>query len=102
MFNRAPDGSPRYLNEPIPDDNFAEMHYDDQRGVWVAEIELDANAEQIDFFSNYLSRVKHNGGPMKHISQARIREWYYEAIRLALHLNMTLPTSLTESEEQHE
>ena len=26
-----------------------------------AEIELDANAEQIDFFSTYLSRVKHNG-----------------------------------------
>jgi hypothetical protein len=61
MFNRAPDGSPHYLSEPIPDDNFAEMHYDDRRGVWVAEIELDANAEQIDFFSNYLSRVKHNG-----------------------------------------
>ena len=61
MFDRAPDGSPHYLTEPIPDDNFAEMHYDDRRGVWVAEIELDANAEQIDFFSNYLSRVKHNG-----------------------------------------
>ena len=61
MFDRAPDGSPHYLSEPIPDDNFAEMHYDDRRGVWVAEIELDANAEQIDFFSNYLSRVKHNG-----------------------------------------
>lgn len=61
MFNRAPDGSPRYLSEPIPDDNFAEMHYDERRGVWVVEIELDARAEQIDFFSNYLSRVKHNG-----------------------------------------
>ena len=61
MFDRAPDGSPHYLSESIPDDNFAEMHYDEQRGVWVAEIELDANAEQIDFFSNYLSRVKHNG-----------------------------------------
>ena len=51
----------RYLSEPIPDDNFAEMHYDEERGVWVAEIELDTHAEQIDFFSNYLSRVKHNG-----------------------------------------
>ena len=37
------------------------MAKSDRRGVWVAEIELDANAEQIDFFSNYLSRVKHNG-----------------------------------------
>ena len=37
------------------------MHYDEERGVWVAEIELDTHAEQIDFFSNYLSRVKHNG-----------------------------------------
>ena len=41
MFDRAPDGSPRYLSEPIPDDNFVEMHHDPRRGVWVAEIELD-------------------------------------------------------------
>ena len=39
-----------------------------ERGVWVAEIELDANAEQIDFFSNYLSRVKHNGRSLRNIS----------------------------------
>ncbi|MDA7938014.1 hypothetical protein N9B71_03025 [Pirellulales bacterium] len=61
MFDRSPDGSPRYLSEPIPDDHFAEMHYDERRGVWVAEIELDADADQIDFFSNYLNIIEHNG-----------------------------------------
>jgi hypothetical protein len=59
MFDRAPDGSPKYLSEPIPDDNFAEMHHDRRRGVWVAEIELDSNARRIDFFSNHRKTIHH-------------------------------------------
>jgi len=59
MFDRAPDGSPQYLSEPIPDDNFAEMHHDRKRGVWVAEIELDPKATRIDFFSNHRKTIRH-------------------------------------------
>jgi hypothetical protein len=61
MFDRAPDGSPQYLSEPIPDDNFAELHHDSRRGVWVAEIELDPKAHRIDFFSNHRKIVRYAG-----------------------------------------
>ena len=61
MFDRAPDGSPQYLSEPIPDDNFVEMHLDPRRGVWVAEIELDPKAHHIDFFSNHRKTVHYAG-----------------------------------------
>lgn len=57
MFDRAPDGSPSYLTEMIPDENLAEMHLDRRRGVWVAEIELDPKAERIDFFSNHRKTI---------------------------------------------
>ncbi len=59
MFDRAPDGSPRYLTEPIPEDNFAEMHHDRRRGAWVAEIELDPKAKRIDFFTNHRKTIRH-------------------------------------------
>jgi len=59
MFDRAPDGSPRYLSEPIPDDNFVEMRHDQKRDVWVAEIELDPKAHRIDFFSNHRKTVRY-------------------------------------------
>ena len=61
MFDRAPDGSPQYLSEPIPDDNFVEMRHDPRRGVWVAEIELDPKARRIDFFSNHRKTVRYAG-----------------------------------------
>tara|TARA_Y100001934_G_scaffold281809_1_gene392897 strand:- start:1298 stop:2698 length:1401 start_codon:yes stop_codon:yes gene_type:complete len=59
MFDRAPDGSPRYLTELIPEDNFAEMHPDRRRGIWVAEIELDPTASRIDFFTNHRKAIRH-------------------------------------------
>jgi len=61
MFDRSPDGSPQYLSEPIPDDNFVEMHHDPGRGVWVAEIELDLKARRLDFFSNHRKTVHYAG-----------------------------------------
>ena len=61
MYDRAPDGSPQYLSEPFPDDNFVEMHHDPRRGVWVAEIELDPKAHRIDFFSNHRKTVRFAG-----------------------------------------
>jgi len=65
MFDRGPDGSPRYLTELIPDDNFAQMHHDSRRGVWVAEIELDPMARRIDFFSNHHKTVWYAGKDYK-------------------------------------
>lgn len=59
MFDRAPDGSPNYLSKMIPDDNCVRMHHDSQRGVWVAEIELDSNAHRIDFFSNHRKTIRY-------------------------------------------
>ena len=59
MFDRAPDGSPRYLTELIPEDNFAEMRRDRRRGLWVAEIELEAKAAHIDFFTNHRKIINH-------------------------------------------
>lgn len=60
MFDRAPDGSPDYLREMIPDENCAEMHHDSKREVWVFEIELDSNVQSIDFFSNHRKTIRYN------------------------------------------
>lgn len=61
MFDRAPDGSPKYLNELIPDENSAEMTHDAKRGVWTAEILLEPNATHIDFFTNHRKTVHYGG-----------------------------------------
>jgi len=65
MFDRAPDGSPRYLSELIPDDNFAEMRFDRRRGLWTAEIELKPGAARIDFFSNHRKTIRYRGQPYR-------------------------------------
>lgn len=59
MYDRAPDGSPDYLNEMIPEENSVEMHYDRGRGLWVFEMELDPEASHIDFFSNHRKTIRH-------------------------------------------
>ena len=61
MFDRAPDGSPNYLKELIPDENSTEMACDSERDVWTAEIQLDPSATQIDFFTNHRKTVHHGG-----------------------------------------
>lgn len=61
IFDRAPDGSPKYLSEPIPDDHWAEMRFDRERGVWAAEIEFTADVERIDFFSNHRKTIHYQG-----------------------------------------
>lgn len=63
IFDRAPDGSPEYLSEPISDDNWAEMIFDRGRGVWVAEIELKPGSNRIDFFSNHRKTLRYHGKP---------------------------------------
>ena len=61
MFDRAPDGSPRYLSELIPDANSAEMQHAARKGEWTAEISLKPNASHIDFFSNHRKTVQYQG-----------------------------------------
>jgi len=61
IFDRAPDGSPNYLNEYIPDENWAEMKHDTKRGVWTAEIKLDPKASRIDFFTNHRKTLDYEG-----------------------------------------
>ena len=61
IYDRAPDGSPGYLRKLIPDDNWADMQYDRQEGVWTAMIELHPNAKRIDFFSNHRKTIRYQG-----------------------------------------
>lgn len=63
IYNRAPDGSPKYLSELIPDENTAEMLHDATRGVWWAEIKLDPKAARIDFFTNHRKTLHYDGKP---------------------------------------
>jgi hypothetical protein len=61
IYNRPPDGSPGYLSELIPQENWADMQYDKQRGVWTASIDLDSKAARIDFFSNHRKTIRRHG-----------------------------------------
>lgn len=61
IYDRAPDGSPNYLSQLIPDENCAEMRYDAKRGVWTIDIELDQDASRIDFFSNHRKMIRYGG-----------------------------------------
>ena len=40
MFDRAPDGSPQYLSEPIPDDNFAEIKVTSELNEYVGHEQI--------------------------------------------------------------
>ncbi|MFC1596323.1 hypothetical protein ACFL5Q_00055 [Planctomycetota bacterium] len=61
IYNRPPDGSPRYLSKLIADEHWAIMEYDKQRGVWTASIDLDPDATRIDFFSNHRKTIRYQG-----------------------------------------
>ena len=61
IYNRAPDGSPRYIKELIPEEQTSEMTPDKKGGSWNARIELDANASHIDFFSSHRKTVDFRG-----------------------------------------
>jgi len=57
MFDRAPDGSPKYLAEMIPDDQTMQMKRAGNR--WTATIKIDPKASRIDFFSNHRKTLRY-------------------------------------------
>ncbi|PHS17435.1 MAG: hypothetical protein COA78_03030 [Blastopirellula sp.] len=61
MYDRPMDGTPGYLKEHFPSENWSEMKYDKTQGFWTAEIKLDANASRIDFFSNHRKTIDYKG-----------------------------------------
>ena len=61
MFDRPIDGSPGYLTRMIPDDQSAEMKFDEATRSWTATIPLDRKALRIDFFSNHRKTIRYRG-----------------------------------------
>lgn len=59
IFDRPADGSPGYLQQLIPDENWADMQHDRENGVWTAAVELDPDAVRIDFFTNHRKTVRY-------------------------------------------
>ena len=59
MYDRPPDGSPGYIQELIPDDNWTDMRHDVENGCWTAVIDIDAQARRIDFFTNHRKTVSY-------------------------------------------
>ena len=59
IYDRPPDGSLGYLRKLIPDDNWADMQRDQQKGAWTAAIELDPQAKRIHFFTNHRKTISY-------------------------------------------
>jgi hypothetical protein len=63
IFDRAPDGSPNYISEMIPDNQTMEMKR--QGNQWTATIKLDPKAKRIDFFSNHRKTLRYKESPYR-------------------------------------
>jgi hypothetical protein len=63
IFDRAPDGSPKYISEMIPDDQTLEMEKIGNQ--WTATIKLDPKAKRIDFFSNHRKTLRYKESPYR-------------------------------------
>ncbi|MHC4250846.1 MAG: hypothetical protein ACYS9X_17100 [Planctomycetota bacterium] len=61
IFDRGPDGSPAYLQDLIPEDNWREMVRDKARKAWTVDIDLDRKASHIDVFSNHRKTLSIHG-----------------------------------------
>ncbi|MHC4519130.1 MAG: hypothetical protein ACYTAS_11105 [Planctomycetota bacterium] len=59
MYDRGPDGSLVYVDELFPDDQWKEMKYEAAKNAWTVEIDLQANASHIDFFSNHRKTIRY-------------------------------------------
>ena len=63
IFDRAPDGSPSYMSEMIPDNQTMEMKR--QGNEWTVTIKLDPKAKRIDFFSNHRKTLRYKESPYR-------------------------------------
>ena len=57
IFDRAPDGSPKYLTEMIPNDQTLQMNRAGNQ--WKATIRIPPQATRIDFFSNHRKTLRY-------------------------------------------
>lgn len=63
IFDRAPDGSPNYISEMIPDNQTMEMKKTGES--WTATIPLSPTAKRIDFFSNHSKTLSYHKNAYK-------------------------------------
>tara|TARA_B110000495_G_C23018945_1_gene604083 strand:- start:1909 stop:2445 length:537 start_codon:yes stop_codon:yes gene_type:complete len=63
IFDRAPDGSPNYLTQMIPDKQTMEIKKNGEQ--WRASIKLAPNAKRIDFFSNHRKTLRYKESPYR-------------------------------------
>jgi hypothetical protein len=63
IFDRAPDGSPNYLTQMIPDKQTMEIKKNGEQ--WRASIKLAPNAKRIDFFSNHRKTIRYKESPYR-------------------------------------
>lgn len=61
VFDRGPDGSPAYLEDLIPDENWKDMVYDKVLRAWTVKIDLDKEVGHVDVFSNHRKTLSING-----------------------------------------
>jgi len=61
IYDRPIDGSPGYLEELIPDDHWSDTQYDADKAQWTATIEVDSQAQRIDFFTNHRKTIRYKG-----------------------------------------
>lgn len=59
IVNRPSDGSPGYIKELIPHENWSEMEFRD--GAWQASIPLPSDATHIDVFANHEKTISYRG-----------------------------------------
>jgi hypothetical protein len=63
IFDRAPDGSPNYISEMIPDDQTMEMKKAGES--WTATIPLSATAKRSIFSANHRKTLSYNKNAYK-------------------------------------
>ena len=79
MFDRAPDGSPQYLSEPIPDDILQRCTTMIDAVFGLLKLSLMPTRSRLISLVTISAELSIMGVPTKHISRARIRELSYRS-----------------------
>jgi len=61
IYDRGPNGSAAYICELFPEDQWADMKWDESAEAWTVEIPIEASHQTIDFFSNHKKTLKYRG-----------------------------------------